>query len=203
MASLSSLSFLLATLLTQGSCLICVTCRGPGTNCAGMSRTCEETEDTCFSAVGINSLLSNKTTETVKLCSDRTDCQAGSVSVTFNSENHFWLIINCCQGDLCNKKLDIPAKNTTLNGLTCPACFGIGLDQCEVDGSLNCVGEENRCITASGTMTTGGDPMPIASRGCSSASACALPVDTNLYSAGITFRLKKIGCSPAVRAIST
>uniref|UniRef100_A0A8C6VGE5 Phospholipase A2 inhibitor and Ly6/PLAUR domain-containing protein-like n=1 Tax=Naja naja TaxID=35670 RepID=A0A8C6VGE5_NAJNA len=197
MASLPSLSFLLATLLTQGSCLTCVTCRGPGTDCSGMSRTCEETEDTCFSAVGINSLsVSEKTIETIKVCSDSRSCRAGPVSVTINSEIHFRSISSCCQGDLCNnKKLDIPPENTTLNGLTCPACFDLVSDQCNTVGTLKCVGEDNHCITTSGTIAAGDIPVKLVSRGCSSASACALPLDTDIYSAGITFLLKKIECT--------
>ncbi|XP_058051018.1 phospholipase A2 inhibitor and Ly6/PLAUR domain-containing protein-like [Ahaetulla prasina] len=204
MASLSSLSFLLATLLTQGSCLICETCRDPGKDCTGLSRTCGETEDTCLTFVGINSLWSDKIIETTKVCSVRSSCQPEPISVTINSEIHFWSTSSCCQEDLCNKKeLEMPPENTTLNGLTCPACFNLGSDQCKVIESLNCVGEDNHCITTSGTLSAGDNPTVFASRGCSSASACALPVDTSIYSAGITFYLKKIGCSPAVRANST
>ncbi|XP_034294312.1 phospholipase A2 inhibitor and Ly6/PLAUR domain-containing protein-like [Pantherophis guttatus] len=204
MASLSSLSFLLATLITQGSCLICETCQDPGKDCTGLSRTCGETEDTCLTFVGINSLWSEKITETIKVCSARSNCQPGPISVTINSEIHFRSASSCCQEDLCNKKkLDMPPENTTLNGLTCPTCFDLGSDQCEVIESLNCVGEDNHCITSSGTLIAGGVPMMFASRGCGSASACALPLDTDIYSAGLTFHLKKIGCSPAVKANST
>uniref|UniRef100_A0A8C6X3H0 Phospholipase A2 inhibitor and Ly6/PLAUR domain-containing protein-like n=1 Tax=Naja naja TaxID=35670 RepID=A0A8C6X3H0_NAJNA len=197
MASLSSLIFLLATLLTQGSCLTCVTCRGPGTDCTGVRRTCGETEDTCLTFVGINSLsVSEKTIETIKVCSDSRSCRAGPVSVTINSEIHFRSISSCCQGDLCNnKKLDIPPENTTLNGLTCPACFDLVSDQCNTVGTLKCVGEDNHCITTSGTIAAGDIPVKLVSRGCSSASACALPLDTDIYSAGITFLLKKIECT--------
>uniref|UniRef100_A0A8C5WN98 Phospholipase A2 inhibitor and Ly6/PLAUR domain-containing protein-like n=1 Tax=Laticauda laticaudata TaxID=8630 RepID=A0A8C5WN98_LATLA len=154
MASLSTLSFLLATLLTQGSCLICETCQSPGKDCTGMSRTCAETEDACLTFVGINSLWSDKITETVKVCSVNSTCLSGPISVTINSEIHFWSTSSCCQGDLCNnKKLDMPPENTTLNGLTCPACFNLGSDQCEMVRTLNCVGEDNHCITTSGTIT--------------------------------------------------
>ncbi|KAL7981047.1 hypothetical protein Chor_005281 [Crotalus horridus] len=204
MASLSSLSVLLATLLTQGSCLICETCQGPGKDCTGLSRTCGASEDICLTFIGVNSLWSDKITETIKVCSNRSSCQPGSISVTINSEIHFWSTASCCQEDSCNhKELDLPAENTTLNGLTCPACFNLGFDHCEEIDSLNCVGQDNHCITASGTLTANGIPVTFASRGCGSASACALPLETNIYSAGITFHLKNIGCSPALKASST
>ncbi|XP_013920903.1 PREDICTED: phospholipase A2 inhibitor and Ly6/PLAUR domain-containing protein [Thamnophis sirtalis] len=168
-----------------------------------MSVTCGESEDTCLTFVGINYMGSEKITETVKGCSVRSACLPGPISVTINSQIYFWSNSSCCQGDQCNnQKLDMPAENTTLNGLSCPTCFILASDECDEMESLNCVGEDNHCITTSGTLTAEGIPVAFASSGCSSASACALPLDTNIYSAGITFHLKKIVCSPAVRANS-
>ncbi|XP_070620132.1 phospholipase A2 inhibitor and Ly6/PLAUR domain-containing protein-like [Erythrolamprus reginae] len=198
MTSLSSLSFLLATLLTQGSCLICETCKDPGKDCTGSSQTCGEGEDACLTFVGINSLWSGVTTETVKGCFSRSECAPGPISVTVNSEIWFQSSFSCCHEDLCNnKKLDVPPENTTLNGVSCPACFNFGSDQCEDINSLNCKGRDNHCITTTGTIAAGDVPSPFISRGCGSDSACALPVDIEIYSAGVTFRLKKVECVKA------
>ncbi|XP_015746273.2 phospholipase A2 inhibitor and Ly6/PLAUR domain-containing protein [Python bivittatus] len=204
MATLPSLSLLLAALLTQGSCLICESCASPGNDCTGLSHTCKTPEDACFTSVGISSLGADKITETIKTCIAGSNCQPGPISVTINSEIHFWSTSSCCQDDLCNsKKLDLPPVNTTPNGLTCSACFNIGFDQCEMVDSLNCTGEDNHCITTSGTLSIGDNPVPFAAKGCSSASACSLPLETSIYSAGVTFHLNKIGCKPATRASST
>ncbi|XP_063168240.1 phospholipase A2 inhibitor and Ly6/PLAUR domain-containing protein-like [Candoia aspera] len=205
MATLPSLILFLAAHLTQGSCLICETCIGPGKDCTGLNRTCGRTADACLTFVGINSLGAEKMTETVKTCTAGRACQPEPVSVTINSDIHFWSTSSCCRDDLCNsKKLNVPPVNTTPNGLTCPACFNLGFDQCEVIESLSCTGEDNHCITSSGTLSTGGiTPMIFAARGCSSASACSLPLKTSIYTAGITFHLNKIGCNPARRASST
>ncbi|CAI5781070.1 A2 inhibitor and Ly6 PLAUR domain-containing [Podarcis lilfordi] len=201
MKTLVNLGLLLASLLGKGSCLICETCISPGEGCIGLAHPCRMNEDTCLTIVGMNSLGGDDTTETLKTCIAAEDCYSGSISVTTNAGLHLQSISSCCQDDLCNRwELTLPPTNLTSNGLQCPACSVFGSSHCKATEMLNCTGTDNRCIMVSGTLNAGGLPSTFTARGCSTETACSLPLGTALYSAGVIFNLDKVSCSPAPKA---
>lgn len=65
---------------------------------------------------------SDKVTETIKVCSDRSSCQPGSTSVTINSEIHFRSIASCCQEDSCNHK-ELDCKEPPQTKVCLFVCF--------------------------------------------------------------------------------
>ncbi|XP_072917922.1 urokinase plasminogen activator surface receptor-like [Hemitrygon akajei] len=79
----------------------------------------------------------------------------------------------CCQTKLCNNQSIPEAANTTLNGLECYGCAESGNNSCEAAMAVvQCVGEQQVCLYASGTTATG---QPLTLRGCATPNACRSP----------------------------
>ncbi|XP_062996731.1 phospholipase A2 inhibitor and Ly6/PLAUR domain-containing protein-like [Elgaria multicarinata webbii] len=202
--TLVNLCLLLAALLARVSCLTCETCISPGEGCSGLSHPCGANENTCLTIVGMNSLGGGDTVETLKTCIAAADCYAGSISITTNGGIHLQSVSSCCQDDNCNRwELNLPPMNLTSNGLQCPVCFAFGSDHCEGTETLSCTGVDNHCITVSGMLNAGGLPSLFTARGCSTETACSLPLGMGLYSAGVLFKLNQVVCNPALKASRT
>ncbi|XP_053124137.1 phospholipase A2 inhibitor and Ly6/PLAUR domain-containing protein isoform X2 [Hemicordylus capensis] len=151
----------------------------------------------------MNSLGGHDTMETLKTCITAGDCYAGSISITTDAGIHLQSVSRCCHDDLCNRlEVTLPAMNLTSNGLQCPVCFAFGSDHCEGTETLNCTGADSHCITVSGMLNSAGSPSRFSAKGCSTQTACSLPLGMGLYSAGIIFNLSRITCSPASNASS-
>ncbi|KAH0631447.1 hypothetical protein JD844_005776 [Phrynosoma platyrhinos] len=143
----------------------------------------------------------SNTVETLKTCVAANDCYAGSISITTNAGLHLESISSCCQDNLCNhRELNLPPVNLTANGLECPVCFVFGSDHCEGMEFLSCTGVASHCITVSGTLQAGGLPSLFIARGCSTETACSLPLGRGLYSTGIIYNLNRLECNPASKA---
>ncbi|XP_078236435.1 phospholipase A2 inhibitor and Ly6/PLAUR domain-containing protein-like isoform X1 [Pogona vitticeps] len=144
----------------------------------------------------MNSLSGSDTTETLKTCIGAADCYAGSISITTNAGLHLESISSCCQYDHCNRwDLNLAPRNITPSGLECPVCFMFGSGHCEGTEFLRCAGLASHCITVSGMLNAGGPPSKFTAQGCSTESACSLPLQTGLYSAGVIFNLDQVECS--------
>ncbi|KAJ6615901.1 hypothetical protein lerEdw1_015113, partial [Lerista edwardsae] len=190
-----------ALVFLLGAGLNCETCISPGEGCTGLAHTCASSEDTCLTIVGTNSLGGSDTTETLKTCIAAADCYAGSISITTDATVHLQSISSCCQDDLCNRReLSLPPVNLTSNGLQCPVCFAFGADHCDGIETLGCAGADSHCISVAGMMSTGGGPSRFTARGCSTGTACSLPLGIGLYSAGTVFNLSRVTCSPQPKA---
>ncbi|KAF7242524.1 phospholipase A2 inhibitor and Ly6/PLAUR domain-containing protein [Varanus komodoensis] len=199
--ALLNLCLLLAALPAGVSCLICETCISPGEGCTGLSHPCGSDEDTCLSIVVMNSLGDGDATETIKTCIPGDDCYASPISITTDGGLHIRSVSSCCRDDNCNRReLNLPPTNQTSNGVQCPVCVGFGSDHCIGAEALGCTGVDDRCISVSGMLNTGGLPTQFSARGCGTEAACFLPLGRSLYTAGVVFKLDQVVCSPAAKA---
>nr|XP_020668438.1 phospholipase A2 inhibitor and Ly6/PLAUR domain-containing protein-like isoform X2 [Pogona vitticeps] len=152
-----------------------------------------------------NNLAGTKTSGLYKACQyDAQACSEKVMSITAE-KGLFWRSNTaCCNQDNCNTaSIRVPPKNLTQNAQRCPACFTFASDRCENTERLSCTGAESHCITVSGMLSAGSEPFsPFAAAGCSTATACSLPIRAALYLENMAFVFNKVVCHPAVNASS-
>nr|XP_020668435.1 phospholipase A2 inhibitor and Ly6/PLAUR domain-containing protein-like isoform X1 [Pogona vitticeps]XP_020668437.1 phospholipase A2 inhibitor and Ly6/PLAUR domain-containing protein-like isoform X1 [Pogona vitticeps] len=195
---------LFAALVVTTYALVCDCTKGPGCNSDG---TCSVPELTgvCLTMAHENNLAGTKTSGLYKACQyDAQACSEKVMSITAE-KGLFWRSNTaCCNQDNCNTaSIRVPPKNLTQNAQRCPACFTFASDRCENTERLSCTGAESHCITVSGMLSAGSEPFsPFAAAGCSTATACSLPIRAALYLENMAFVFNKVVCHPAVNASS-
>uniref|UniRef100_A0A672HY22 UPAR/Ly6 domain-containing protein n=1 Tax=Salarias fasciatus TaxID=181472 RepID=A0A672HY22_SALFA len=93
----------------------------------------------------------------IKSCSPREQCIQGSVNY---GPIRTVLTTKCCSTDFCNNQLAADTNHSNPNGKKCFSCDG---EQCTE--TLNCLGNEDHCISATGLMGT--------MKGCASMQMCS------------------------------
>ncbi|XP_032659167.1 phospholipase A2 inhibitor and Ly6/PLAUR domain-containing protein-like isoform X2 [Chelonoidis abingdonii] len=162
---------ILAALLATGACLQCEVCEGQGTSCTGSMRPCPAGQDSCAIAVTVTTMGVN-TQSIHKGCVMSSQCGAGPVSMNFGYGMTTRTSIACCVGDACRTTtVAVPPADPKPNGRRCPACYALHADQC-AEVPINCTGSETRCLDATGTITSGRNPMQMVMKGCVSQSIC-------------------------------
>ncbi|KAI4877763.1 hypothetical protein NFI96_028381, partial [Prochilodus magdalenae] len=127
------------------------------------SGTCKTTQAVCTDhCASVTTFVRSGGQEhaiSAKGCAAIEECVSGSMNlgVTKTAIN-----TKCCSTDLCNRKT-LPALSGTQNGRSCYTCVD---NDCR--NTLNCVGDENRCITVNATDSG----TPVTMKGCASKSVC-------------------------------
>ncbi|XP_056147188.1 urokinase plasminogen activator surface receptor-like [Lampris incognitus] len=151
-----------SVLLPKAYTLRCHECVPTGvTACTSTQKTCTGS-DVCGSARVIQYLGGSEVADVnAQSCTSSAECISGSINF---GQSRTVVTTACCSTDLCNgnpaPKPRVPAQN----GKKCYAC-----DTQACNGLLNCLGDEDRCI--SGEVTTGGQAIRV--KGCASASICS------------------------------
>ncbi|MEE6481895.1 hypothetical protein FKM82_013053 [Ascaphus truei] len=79
---------------------------------------------------------------------------------------------SCCSTDNCTPSIPtLPADNSTKNGVTCPGCFIANSDDCSTTETMECTGDEKKCILQTHKIS-GSEPITVALRGCATESLC-------------------------------
>uniref|UniRef100_A0A8C5E4B1 Phospholipase A2 inhibitor and Ly6/PLAUR domain-containing protein-like n=1 Tax=Gouania willdenowi TaxID=441366 RepID=A0A8C5E4B1_GOUWI len=107
---------------------------------------------------------------TTKSCILREHCT--DASVNFGIARTV-LTSQCCSTDLCNAQLAYVPIQNSLNGRQCTSCDGLTCGK-----TLQCIGNEDQCITAKVTM----GEQAITMKGCSSKLFCSLPDVSSFHS---------------------
>ncbi|XP_048022716.1 urokinase plasminogen activator surface receptor-like [Megalobrama amblycephala] len=148
--------FLLFILFTAGHSLSCYECMGLTGSCADQKlKTCPSGSSQCMSSTAVAQAGGTSAKVKIKDCAPA--CQSGSLNLGTAKTT-----ISCCNTDQCNLQ-DAPDPSNVPNGKTCFSCDG---QSCST--ILNCLGTEDRCITA--TATSGGQSVSV--KGCASKSIC-------------------------------
>lgn len=171
MRTLLAVIFIVSATIKAGNCVVCIECsNSTGPNCAGDLVTC----GTCMTTVTeIDPKDGNGTSYLVeKTCNlNPTIC---NVTYSVNSDKfQARFTVNCCDTDLCNgKALEVAPWNKTENGLTCPTCYAADVENCTANATVQCTGEENKCLVFSGEVPGKGICKTIAFQGCGNERVC-------------------------------
>ncbi|XP_069803972.1 phospholipase A2 inhibitor and Ly6/PLAUR domain-containing protein-like [Dendropsophus ebraccatus] len=116
-------------------------------------------------------------------CVSKDECDfKGNIGL---DQMRMWSVTTCCETDSCTPPdpLIFPVISLQPNGLVCPSCKAEGSAWCDPSGTIECTGDEDRCLLMT-TQVTGNSRLEAvtAYRGCATQSVCRLGVQS--YSAG-------------------
>ncbi|XP_063055036.1 urokinase plasminogen activator surface receptor-like [Engraulis encrasicolus] len=166
-------------LFSQAEGLSCITCSSTSGSCSGSSQSCVSSAlDTCSSMTTTISALGTQTEVNTKSCFNSSRCINASLNV---GTARVTLSTLCCNTDNCNTQTPPAIGNSGSNGRQCFTCNLFG-QLCS--SRIDCVGDEDRCISA--TVTTGGQS--IQARGCATSSICTGDLSSELGSVAADVR---------------
>ncbi|XP_003222875.1 phospholipase A2 inhibitor and Ly6/PLAUR domain-containing protein [Anolis carolinensis] len=198
MMPLSLATCLLATCIALGASLECEECMALGRNCHGNKITCTPEKDSC----GIISMDTMGQTGVMKTCIQSKLCTLGISSLNMGKAGISRTDTMCCTGDDCKKSPPpLPPRNTTLNGVSCPACHALE-SECKEE-IIKCTGNENRCFELSGVTSVGTISSNVIMKGCGNEVICYEAEQSTMSFSGISIVHKARCTSGATTNIST
>uniref|UniRef100_A0A803TIT2 UPAR/Ly6 domain-containing protein n=1 Tax=Anolis carolinensis TaxID=28377 RepID=A0A803TIT2_ANOCA len=223
MMPLSLATCLLATCIALGASLECEECMALGRNCHGNKITCTPEKDSCgiisMDTMGRGSEFFLKTATTaeecrrgpeifngqtgvMKTCIQSKLCTLGISSLNMGKAGISRTDTMCCTGDDCKKSPPpLPPRNTTLNGVSCPACHALE-SECKEE-IIKCTGNENRCFELSGVTSVGTISSNVIMKGCGNEVICYEAEQSTMSFSGISIVHKARCTSGATTNIST
>ncbi|XP_055035356.2 phospholipase A2 inhibitor and Ly6/PLAUR domain-containing protein-like isoform X2 [Misgurnus anguillicaudatus] len=151
---------LLCTLFAGGRALKCNECVGAPGSCVSKETTCPSVANTCASATVVTTIGDTSVNLQAKSCEVIQSCGNGSLNFGVLRSK---VSMQCCNTDLCNS-INVPDYiSNSANGKQCYFCDG---KSCL--NTLNCLGNEDYCITATTNITS----LPSTLKGCASKSVC-------------------------------
>ncbi|XP_077312204.1 phospholipase A2 inhibitor and Ly6/PLAUR domain-containing protein-like [Lithobates pipiens] len=181
------LAFLIFSgVIATGNALKCNTCevevRGSiPNNCEGKLVECDDDTFTCATQIEQNNVDGDLVTTVRKRCFPLKDKDYCERRFELNARERFYLTVftKCCDLiDGCNSgPIEMPAGDTTPNGLTCPLCFKEDSVAC-TPTDIKCVGDQLQCIDFRGPAARPGEKeKDYAIQGCLTQYACYLNFD--------------------------
>ncbi|XP_070620726.1 phospholipase A2 inhibitor and Ly6/PLAUR domain-containing protein-like [Erythrolamprus reginae] len=197
-------------ILSTVTSLRCEKCVSFGSGCPeGTVRvaTCKKKETFCSTTI-FNSTIDNLFDVDViilKECSKPKDCLLDRLSTTTVEGRFQNLRRICCQSDLCNaEQFDLARYETrelSTRRLQCPGCFALDADYCEANQTVNCAGEEDQCLTLTGSTLTFNFAAKYTYQGCTTKNTCSHPIGPSLETGGIiVYNVTKVECRNATFA---
>ncbi|XP_073458035.1 phospholipase A2 inhibitor and Ly6/PLAUR domain-containing protein-like [Aquarana catesbeiana] len=176
------LAFLIFSgVIATGNALKCVTCkvieRGTTLNdCDGELEECDENTYKCATQIEQNNVGGDVITAVKKGCFpvDYKDYCEQRFELNAGEEFDISVFSKCCdEKDGCNScPIQMPAGNTTPNGLKCPVCFAQDTNTC-ITTEQECVGDQLQCINYSGLAARPGEcAKNYIIQGCITEGAC-------------------------------
>ncbi|XP_040183333.1 phospholipase A2 inhibitor and Ly6/PLAUR domain-containing protein-like isoform X2 [Rana temporaria] len=177
------LAFLIFSgVIATGNALKCNTCKlvmKGETDCVGELEECDENTYKCATQIEENVIGKDVITTVKKSCfpSDFKDYCDNYFELDSRPKFHISVYSKCCnETDGCNTgPIQMPPRNTTLNGRECPVCFEEGSDKCKSIGMKKCGCNQLQCLTYSGRAARPDEPpKDYAIQGCVTPGACEL-----------------------------
>ncbi|XP_078392164.1 phospholipase A2 inhibitor and Ly6/PLAUR domain-containing protein-like [Cetorhinus maximus] len=157
---------ILCTCITQARSLICNLCFGA---------TCNPAPTNCLPSVTRCQTASIRRSIGLFTISQITQgCERNSPAFSFSNGIIFFSRDNkFCGTDRCNTQTTADMTNVTENGLECFGCVGTDAQSC-ISGQqrVKCVGQQNRCINATGTQNISPSGMAFFTKGCVTENVC-------------------------------
>ncbi|XP_053308248.1 phospholipase A2 inhibitor gamma subunit B-like [Spea bombifrons] len=161
-------------LTARGHALSCIQCVNQDeAKCSGPSIVCHPSQNACassYTVIMIGGMEINK--QFLRHCESRAACDKhGSISVP---DGRIKKITNCCFSDNCTPPSPVfPPDKKNKNGVRCPSCYAPNNRTCTSEYIMECLGDENRCITKVDTFS-GAIRSTVAMRGCASKEVCEI-----------------------------
>ncbi|XP_055449999.1 protein RoBo-1-like [Psammomys obesus] len=137
-----------------------------------------------------------------KGCTSNADtCSNLEFSATLGDQRTFRYKNRCCMTEKCNKEnITVPSPSSEPNGVRCAACYTEKGKSCKVNATIECTGNEKKCVEFTGTAAT--PTLSLYGKGCATESACDM--STTVFD-GINIQAKCIppDGSPALKSISS
>ncbi|XP_078092156.1 phospholipase A2 inhibitor gamma subunit B-like [Mustelus asterias] len=170
---------IICTSLIEVQSLTCNFCSG--SPCVLSQTTCDSTVTNCETISTTLSLGALKTSTVIQTCDiDGDSFSFKSDFLSFVRQSTF------CVTDLCNTQTTPDPPNLTENGLQCYECLANDEKDCtSTQKVVKCVGDQNACLSGSGTQSLFGTN-PIFVKGCASTNLCAKSIDLSIFSINLT-----------------
>ncbi|XP_075459391.1 uncharacterized protein LOC142496614 [Ascaphus truei] len=132
---------------------------------------CSLDQDVCLKENSHILYGGKKSLQEIVQCGKSSECgRRGTIS---HPEKRITLNTTCCDKSVCfpNKPL-LTEEITVKNGLTCESCFSPNTTRCLVNKTMQCAGNETRCIRYTETVTQGQSISYETLQGCSTEEIC-------------------------------
>ncbi|KAG8433707.1 hypothetical protein GDO86_012168 [Hymenochirus boettgeri] len=180
MESLLTISLFLSSIST-GYALSCVHCRVEEENfCTGQEKRCPTWGDFVCASTSTLTIMEGFTRKTFsRSCEMRSSCGiAGSIGY---QKGKIKTSTTCCHADNCIPSTPVlPTENMQRVGLTCRSCTALDSKWCYTDETMECTGEEKRCILQSTTLS-GSKSGTTTVRGCATKNLCDIGSQTHNF----------------------
>ncbi|XP_069802552.1 phospholipase A2 inhibitor NAI-like [Dendropsophus ebraccatus] len=162
------LPFILSTLVSTTLSLSCTECSGEKP-CQGPSVTCPTDFDACVATLESTTKDGKEVQLYSQHCGKKDICSySGSLTTDHGVKN---VSSTCCFTNNCSpSKPTFPARKTDKNGVSCKACSAEKEKTCEPSTTIECIGDENSCVTM--TIETKEPTSYSSFRGCGTQGWC-------------------------------
>ncbi|XP_073457856.1 uncharacterized protein [Aquarana catesbeiana] len=152
---------------TGTSCVVC----SSGNQTCNASLSVIPPNSRCASAYVISTRNGVKSYAVIRSWAPVSKCNiAGSMTV---AGTEYLMGISCCDGDGCTPSLpDTTSTSEESNGVQCKTCESFYSSSCKTDTTMNCTGQETRCVSYALTAMLGSTPLIAIFRGCGTKSLC-------------------------------
>ncbi|KAM4703269.1 phospholipase A2 inhibitor gamma subunit B-like [Rhinophrynus dorsalis] len=172
MGSLVHFLCIFSILISTGYCLSCIHCRAEGENsCTGEEKKCPTYDDFVCASTSTITIMEGVARKTfTRSCEKRITCGiSGNIGY---QKGKIKTATSCCYSDSCTPSMPaLPPDNTQKAGLTCRSCTSMNSKWCYTDETIDCTGEERRCILQTTSMSGAKSGMT-AVRGCATKNLC-------------------------------
>ncbi|KAM8927844.1 uncharacterized protein RCH25_008152 [Pelodytes ibericus] len=175
---------ILSSLASLGYSLTCIHCMADGElSCTGDEKRCPSDDYACASTTTIRFIDGTAQKTFSRSCEKRSSCGvSGSISY---KNGKFKTATSCCYMDTCTPSLPaLPVDNSQRVGLTCRSCTSQDSAWCHTSDTIECTGEERRCIFQATTIS-GSKYSKSALRGCGSKNICDLGSQSHDFGNGV------------------
>uniref|UniRef100_A0A8C5R919 UPAR/Ly6 domain-containing protein n=1 Tax=Leptobrachium leishanense TaxID=445787 RepID=A0A8C5R919_9ANUR len=191
MRTFLNLICIFAASVTSGNGILCPECFNSTTaNCEGSLATCAS----CQTVVAESGHGNNSVSVIEKSCSVYPDSCNFAYSVTA-SDFHISFNSSCCDTELCNNgSVQVLPRNTTENGLECPSCFMENATECCANQTVQCTGQETKCVNFTGSLFDQGSCRNYTLQACVTENVCKSQV-LPLYPKTQLCEVQRVECS--------
>ncbi|XP_053547222.1 uncharacterized protein LOC128639095 [Bombina bombina] len=156
----------LSALVTKGYSLSCAICESSSSSCIGVTVNCPANYK-CGTLYALSTAGGYSTASFFRFCAPASVCDLkGDIR---SKDMTIQTATSCCSTDNCVPETpQLSSIGNVTNGLTCNSCYAGNNDWCYPEDTVDCVGNENRCIFYS--RIAGGTSVVL--QGCATSSIC-------------------------------
>ncbi|KAM8927845.1 phospholipase A2 inhibitor NAI-like [Pelodytes ibericus] len=163
---------IISALTATGYALSCIQCASINDmQCSGPSVVCQAPQDACMSSYTMTTMGEMEIGKIfARSCETRFACQnTGSISMP---NGRIKQGSSCCFSDNCTPTSPrFPTEKQEKNGVKCPGCYALNSNKCSFEYTMECVGDEIKCINHTET-TLGEIQSSVALQGCATKELC-------------------------------